>query len=129
MQPRRLVLVADDDAALRRLVALQLLQFLDCEVLEAQDGDEAMRLALERQPDLLIVDVIMPGASGYDVTREVRRLLPGHLRVLIMSGSALSGDMADAFEAGANAYLKKPFSGEELREGVESLIDVAPSAD
>jgi CheY-like chemotaxis protein len=126
MQPRRLVLVADDDSALRRLVALYLLQFLDCEVLEAQDGDEAIRLALEREPDLLIVDVIMPRASGYEVTREVRRLLPGHLRVLLMSGSVLSGDMADAFKAGANAYLKKPFTGEELRERVQSMFAVAP---
>jgi two-component system response regulator ResD len=119
------VLIADDDAAFRELLALQL-AWLDCEVIEARDGDEAIRLSLERVPDLLIVDVSMPGASGYEVTREVRRLLPGHLRVLLISGSVSSGDMADAYEAGANAYLKKPFTAEELRGQVESLLTVLP---
>jgi CheY-like chemotaxis protein len=124
-QPKRTVLIADDDAAFRELLALQLAWF-DCELLEARDGDEAIRVSLEHLPDLLIVDVIMPGASGYDVTREVRRLLPGHLRVLLISGSVRSGDMAEAYEAGANAYLMKPFTTEQLREQVESLLPPEP---
>jgi CheY-like chemotaxis protein len=124
-QPKRTVLIADDDAAFRELLALQLAWF-DCELLEARDGDEAIRVSLEHVPDLLILDVIMPGASGYEVTREVRRLLPGHLRVLLISGSVRSGDMAEAYEAGANAYLKKPFTTEELREQVESLLPPEP---
>jgi two-component system, OmpR family, response regulator ResD len=121
MNKRPLVLVADDDAGVRELIALHL-DTLGCEVLEAEDGTQAIRLAIEHEPDLLIVDVFMPGASGYEVTREIRRLLPGHVRVLLISGSILSGDIAEAYEAGANAYLKKPFTGEQLRGEVKSLL-------
>jgi two-component system phosphate regulon response regulator PhoB len=122
---KRTVLIADDDPAFRTLLALQLAWF-DGEVLEARDGNEAIRVSLERVPDLLILDVVMPGPSGYEVTREVRRLLPGHVRVLLITGSVRSGDRAEAFAAGANAYLKKPFTAEELREQVESLLAALP---
>jgi two-component system response regulator ResD len=125
VKARRLAVVADDDAGIRELVAVQL-QSLGFDVDEARDGDEAIRMALEREPDLLVVDVRMPGASGYEVTREVRRLLPGHVRVLLMTGSVLSSDISEGFEAGADAYVKKPFTGEELREQVESLLGQMP---
>jgi two-component system response regulator ResD len=126
--PRRLALVADDDAGIRALVALHL-RCLSLDVVEAQDGEEAVRLALDHKPDLLVVDVRMPGASGYEVTREVRRLLPGHVRVLLMTGSVLSSELSEGFEAGANAYVRKPFTGDELREQVESLLAAVASAD
>jgi two-component system response regulator ResD len=120
-ETKRLVLVVDDDAGIRQLVALHL-QRLGCDVLEAPDGKEAVRLAVEHQPDLLVVDVRMPGISGYDVTREVRRLLPGRVPVLLMSGSILSADMSQGFEAGADAYLKKPFKSEDLLHTVKALL-------
>ncbi len=115
------MVVADDDAGVRQLVALHL-QRLGCDMLEARDGEEALRLALEHEPDLLVVDVSMPGLSGYEVTREVRRLLAERIPVMVMKGSALSADMSEAFEAGADAYLRKPFTSEELREGVQALL-------
>jgi two-component system, OmpR family, response regulator ResD len=118
---RRLVVVADDDAAVRELVALHL-QRMGWVVLEAPDGDEALRVVLEREPDLLVVGAAMPGMSGHEVTRDVRRLMDRHLPVMLMKGSALSADIAEAYEAGADAYLKKPFTSEELREQVETLV-------
>ena len=120
----RLVVVADDDPGIRQLVALHLRR-LGCEVLEAPDGETALRLALEHEPDLLIVDVSMPGLSGYGVTREVRRILLVHLPVILMRGSDLSADMSEAYEAGADAYLKKPFTSDELRESVQALLEPA----
>jgi DNA-binding response OmpR family regulator len=128
MRPRPLALVADDDAGVRELVALHL-RCLSLDVVEAQDGEEAVRLALDYEPDLLVLDVRMPGASGFEVTREVRRLLPGRVRVLLMSGSVLSSELSEGIEAGANAYVRKPFTGDELRDQVESLLAPAPSAD
>jgi two-component system response regulator ResD len=118
---RPLVIVADDDAGVRALVALHLGR-LGCDVLEAGHGEEAIQLALEHDPDLLVVDVRMPGLSGYDVTREVRRRLPARVPVLLISGSVLSADIYEGYDAGADAYLKKPFSGEELRERAASLL-------
>ena len=121
---RRLVLVADDDAGIRELIVRQL-QPLDCDVLEARDGEEAVRLALAHEPDLLIVDIGMPGLSGYDVTREVRRRLPPHVRVLVISGSGASDEVSEALEVGADGYLRKPFGGAELREAVREFLTPA----
>jgi DNA-binding response OmpR family regulator len=115
------VVVADDDAGIRQLVALHV-QRLGCDVLEARDGEEALRLALEHEPDLLVVDAGMPGLSGYAVTREVRRMLAARIPVMLMRGSDLSADISEAYEAGADAYLKKPFTSEELRERVQALL-------
>jgi CheY-like chemotaxis protein len=122
-EARRRVVVADDDAALRELIALHL-RPLGWAVLEAADGEQALRLVLEREPDLLVVGGAMPGLDGYEVTREVRRLVGPHLPVVLMKGSALSADIAEAYEAGADAYLKKPFTSEELRERVHALFPV-----
>jgi DNA-binding response OmpR family regulator len=119
---KRVVVVADDDAGIRQLVALHLRR-LGCEVFEAPDGDTALRLALEREPDLLIVDVSMPGLSGYAVTREVRRIFLARIPVMLMRGSDLSADISEAYEAGADAYLKKPFTGDELRDTVQALLE------
>jgi CheY-like chemotaxis protein len=116
----RLVVVADDDAAIRQLVALHLRR-MGWAVLEAPDGEEALRLVLDREPDLLVVGGAMPGLSGYEVTSEVRRQVRTRVPVVLMRGSVLSADIAEAYEAGADAYLKKPFTSEELREQVQAL--------
>jgi two-component system, OmpR family, KDP operon response regulator KdpE len=121
---RRLVLVADDNAGIRQLIVRQL-QPLDCDVLEARDGEEAVRLALAHEPDLLIVDIGMPGLSGFDVTREVRSRLPPHVRVLLISEGAASDELSQALEAGADGYLRKPFGGAELREAVREFLTPA----
>jgi DNA-binding response OmpR family regulator len=123
-EAKRVVVVADDDAGIRHLVALHLRR-LGFEVLEAPDGEEALRLALEHEPDLLVVDVGMPGLSGYAVTREVRRVLEARIPVMLMKGSDLSADISEAYEAGADAYLKKPFTSEELRDGVQAILPPA----
>jgi two-component system, OmpR family, response regulator ResD len=117
----RLVVVADDDAGVRRLIAHHL-RSLGCDVLQAPDGEEAVRLALEREPDLLVLDVAMPGLTGYEVTRELRTRLSTRVPVLLISGSVRSADVSEGFEAGADAYLRKPFSGDELLESVAVLL-------
>jgi CheY-like chemotaxis protein len=120
-EARRLVVVADDDASVRRLVARHLRR-LGCDVLEARDGEEAVRLVLERKPDLLVVDARMPRLSGYEVTRELRSRLPTRVPVLLISGSLPSAEISEGFEAEADAYLRKPFSGQEFSEVVALLL-------
>ena len=121
MKPRPSAIVADDDAGVRRLVAHHL-RSLGCDVVQAPDGEEAVRLAIEREPDLLVLDVSMPGLSGYEVTRELRARLSNRVPVLLISGSILSADVSEGLEAGADAFLRKPFSGEELCEQVAVLL-------
>jgi CheY-like chemotaxis protein len=125
VKPRRSAVVVDDDAGIRELVALHLGD-LGFDVVQAANGDEGVRMALDHEPDLIVLDVRMPGMSGYEVTREVRRLLPGYVRVLLMTGSVLALDLAEGFEAGADAYLRKPFTRQDLREQVESLLPLVP---
>jgi two-component system response regulator ResD len=121
MKAGPLVIVCDDDDGVRALMALHL-ERVGCKVLEARNGEEAIRLALEHDPALLVVDVRMPGLSGYDVTRELRGRLSARVPILLISGSVLSADIHEGFEAGADAYLKKPFTGEEFRERAASLL-------
>jgi len=122
---RRLVLVADDDPGIRQLIVRQL-QPLDCDALEAGDGEEALRLALAHEPDLLILDIGMPKLSGHDVTREVRSRLPRHVRVLLISGSGVGDEVSEALAVGADGFLRKPFGGEELLEAVRELLTPRP---
>jgi DNA-binding response OmpR family regulator len=118
---RLVVVVADDDPDVRALIALHLRR-RGCEVLEAADGVGALRLVFEHEPDLVVLDVRMPGLSGYEVTRELRSRLGAHVPVLLVSGSVQPDDVSEGFRAGADAYLMKPFAGEDLLEHVDALL-------
>jgi len=119
---RPLVLVADDDADTRELVALRLEQ-AGCEIVQAIDGEDAERIARERSPDLAVLDVMMPGIDGYQVTKRLRA--DGELRempVILLTAKARQEDAFAGFEVGAAEYLTKPFNGQELASRVRELL-------
>ena len=116
------VLVADDERDILDLVAFRL-ERSGYEVVKATDGEEALRLAVEHRPDLAVLDVMMPKLSGYDVTREIRsreetRAIP----VILLTARAQEADITRGFEAGADDYMKKPFSPQELRARVQAIL-------
>jgi diguanylate cyclase (GGDEF)-like protein len=116
------VLVADDDPDIRTLVVL-LLEAQGHTVLAAGSGQEALDLAIAQQPDIAVLDVMMPGLDGYDVTRELRadaRL--SEIPVLLLTALSNGDDVARGFEAGADDYLRKPFLSEELEARVQALL-------
>jgi DNA-binding response OmpR family regulator len=120
---RPLVLVADDDPDILELVRFGL-ERAGCDVVQAQDGGEALRVATDVQPDLAVLDVMMPNISGYDVTRQLReqdstRGIP----VILLTARVQEADVARGFESGADDYLKKPFSPQELRARVQAILD------
>jgi len=119
---RPLVLVAEDDADILELVAFRL-EGSGYDVLRATAGDEALRLTIDARPDLAVLDVMMPTLNGYDVTREIRK--NGDIRampVILLTARVQDADIARGFEAGADDYLKKPFSAQELRARVQAIL-------
>ena len=110
-----LVLVADDDRAVREALE-RALQLAGYEVELAGDGDAALAAVERRTPDALVLDVMMPGYDGLDVTRRLRR--EGN-RVPVL---LLTGDRVEGLDAGADDYLPKPFALEELLARLRALL-------
>ena len=116
------VLVAEDDDDIRALVVYRL-ERSGYEVVEARDGEEALRLAAERQPDLAILDVMMPKLDGYEVTRRLRKDdATSRLPVILLTARTQDSDVSQGFDAGADDYIRKPFSPEELRARVQAIL-------
>lgn len=120
--PRPSVLVADDDPHIVELVAFRL-ERAGYDVIPATDGQEALSLLTEHQPDLAVLDVMMPRLNGYDITRELRQSeRTRDIPVILLTGCAQEADVQLGFEAGADDYLRKPFSPEELRARVQAIL-------
>src|SRR5580692_6941664 len=93
------------------------------EVIEASDGDEAWRLARERLPDLVVLDVMMPGMSGWEVCRKIRQDAAfAHTGVLMLTGIGLSLNETTSPLFGADDYIDKPFDFESLDEKVLAVL-------
>jgi two-component system alkaline phosphatase synthesis response regulator PhoP len=121
-KPRPLVLVAEDDEDILEMVVFDL-QDEGYEVLTARDGDAAISLALERRPDLVLLDVAMPGLDGYEVTRRLRaEKSTSGTPVVLLTARAQVRDVILGFEAGANDYVTKPFRPEELRTRLHAAL-------
>ena len=119
---RPVVLVADDDDDIRDLVAFRL-DRAGYEVLRAGDGEQALQLAIEHKPDLAVLDVMMPKLTGYDVTRELRaNAETSRIPVILLTARVQEADVARGFEAGADDYVKKPFSPQELKARVQAVL-------
>ena len=118
-----LVLVADDDEDILLLVTTRLRRD-GFETVSASSGDEALALARERRPVLAVLDIGMPGLDGVQVLEHIRadEDLRG-IRVLLLTAKAQESDVRRGFDAGADAYVKKPFSPAELSARVRELVD------
>jgi DNA-binding response OmpR family regulator len=117
------VLIADDDRDILELLAYRLGRE-GYEVLRASDGEEALRLAVERTPDLALLDVMMPKLDGFQVTRRIRehevtRLVP----VILITARVREEDVVRGFEAGADDYMTKPFSPADLRVRMRIIME------
>jgi CheY-like chemotaxis protein len=116
------VLVADDKATSRELIRT-VLEMRGYEISEASDGIEAVRYAREVRPDLIILDLHMPGLDGFGVLAELRR--DGEFAttpIMALTASAMQGDRERAIAAGFNSYVSKPIPLPDLRAEVDRLI-------
>ena len=117
------ILIVDDDIAVRLRVRDLLEKPGSCEVLEASDGFDGLELAAEHRPDVILLDLMMPGLSGLDVCTRLRadprtREIP----IIILSAGDEQEGMPDALRAGAEDYLPKPIPSSELRAKVENIL-------
>ena len=120
MSPIRL-LIADDHAIVRTgLSALLESDGSLCVVGEADDGNAAVRLARKFRPDVVIMDILMPGKNGIDATREIKESCPG-TKVLILTTSTVSDDLSAALAAGADGALTKSTANASLLAAVKSV--------
>jgi DNA-binding response OmpR family regulator len=116
------ILVVDDDSDTRQLIA-SMLERDGLTALEAADGEVAMTLALSECPDLVILDVMMPGLDGYAVCRQLREDLCLHgVPVIMVTGLSGLNDELACMASGADAYLVKPVSRLELMARVRELL-------
>ncbi len=119
---RPLVLVADDDPDILSLVTLRL-ERSGYDVVSAGDGEQALATALARTPDLALLDVMMPKLDGYEVTERLRgeestRYLP----IILLTARVQEADITRGIEAGADDYVEKPFSTQDLSKRVQAVL-------
>ena len=118
-----IILIADDDPDIQMLVALRL-ERAGYRVLRASDGEAALSLALAESPDLAVLDWSMPKLNGLELTRRLRaNAETAEMPVLLLTARAQEADVATGIAAGATAYMRKPFSGEELSRRVRDLLE------
>jgi len=122
---RPLILLADDDVTIRSLVRMSL-EPLGCDMIEAEDGEQALEQLLVEAPDLVVLDVMMPGLTGWEITKYIRQR-EGYQDTLILMLTAVGEDV-NAMTAplyGADHYLDKPFDTDEIAEVVRELLSKA----
>jgi DNA-binding response OmpR family regulator len=114
------ILVADDDQDILDMIAFT---FSDenFHLLFAHDGQEALKMAGKEMPDLMLLDVKMPGMDGIEVCEAIKKKLPSTV-VIILSSMALEQDLLSGFKCGADDYITKPFSVGNLKSRVKSWL-------
>jgi DNA-binding response OmpR family regulator len=119
---RPLILVADDDQDILELVRLRLHRS-GYETVLARDGTSALEAARAHHPDLAVLDVTMPGLTGYAVLEQLRsNPATKGIPVILLTARAQPRDVATGFESGADDYITKPFSPQELQIQVATLL-------
>lgn len=113
------VLVIDDDPVLNQMVSANL-KISGHEVITALNGPAGLRMAKENNPDVIILDVMMPGMDGFETCRRLREFSSAPLLFLTARGEEV--DLVEGFEAGADDYMRKPFSQRELDLRVKALL-------
>ena len=116
------ILAADDDEDILALVAFRL-ERSGYTVLQARDGQEAFELARSEKPDLAVLDVMMPKLDGFELTRRLRaEEATSRMPIILLTARAQDADVQAGFDAGADDYLRKPFSPQELRARVQAIL-------
>ena len=121
----KLILVVEDNELNMKLFR-DLLEVQGYRVLQTRDGMEALKLARQHRPDLILMDIQLPGLDGYEATRRIKanpmlRAIP----IIAVTSFALSGDDVKAFDAGCDGYITKPYNPRHLLAKVRQHLPLA----
>ena len=129
---QRTVVIVEDEPAAAEMFA-EMMRVSGFEVFHTSSSTQAVSLIAREKPDLILLDVMMPGVSGLEVVRFVRREPHlAHIPVIIISARTTEEDIREGLEAGANLYLTKPISFGDLDEAMQQLLpedDSEPQVD
>ncbi len=121
VSPRPRLVIADDDAFVRAMLAAQLDQMFEC-VGTAADARTAVALVVAQRPDVVILDVNMPGGGAMHATREIRKQSPD-TAIVVLSIDEVRGDMSELLKAGAMSYLRKGIDERTLSRKLAAAIE------
>lgn len=120
--PKAHVLVVDDSPDVRMFLALWLIGF-GCQVRTVENGEGAQRALAERIPDVILLDVVLPGMNGFEVCLRLKQQAPTRdVPIVMMSGLREPANALRARELGAKHYLQKPFDESELTSVISSVV-------
>ncbi len=125
---RQLILVVDDEATIREVVR-KYLERDGFQVIEAEDGAQALDLLRERRPDLVVLDIMLPGVDGFSIARSLRDpaeyaplRIQGDIPIIMLTARKDELDRLTGFEVGADDYMVKPFSPRELVARIKAVL-------
>lgn len=116
------VLVADDEQLIQQLISFKL-RSIGYDIVLASNGEEAMTLAEEHVPDIIVMDVMMPVMNGFEALAQLKsNPLTSAIPVIMLTGNSVEGAVVEGLELGADDYIAKPFSPSELAARVKSVL-------
>lgn len=122
MGKKKKILIVEDNPANLKMLKL-ILESIDCEILEAVDGDGALSVATEKEPDLILMDIQIPHIDGLEVTRRLRKMEAfTETPIIALTAFAMEKDEQAGLDAGCNEYMVKPFSTTKLLKIVKKYL-------
>ena len=113
------ILITDDSKLLRKKLREEL-EKLDCDVLEAENGKEAIMRDLTEQPDGIILDIVMPEVGGVETLQVIKEISP-EIPVIMLSSAGTSQKLKQTLELGALDFIQKPYTSEQIKQAVEQI--------
>ena len=113
------ILITDDSSLLRKKLRAEL-EELDCEVIEAKNGKEAVLECLKEKPDGIILDIVMPEINGVEALRAIREIRPD-MQVIMLSSTGSSANLVETLKLGAMDFIQKPYTSEQIKTAINRL--------